>query len=55
MAATAQLEEQVLLAREMDVDPGRAHAGAGSDVPRTCGMKTLVREGIHGSVHQALG
>ena len=46
VADPAELEEQVLLAREVDVDAGWRQPRAGGDVARGGGVESLVGEGI---------
>ena len=55
VAAQAELEEQVLLAGEMDVDASGAQVCTSSDVARARRMEAFVSKGIHRSVHEALG
>jgi hypothetical protein len=52
--ALAELEQQILLAREVDIDAGWAHVGPSCDVAGARRVKPLVGKGIHGGIHQAL-
>ena len=51
----AQLEEQVLLGREVDVDPGGGQPGAPSDVAGRGRVEALGREGVGGGFHEPGG
>ena len=54
VSTLAELEQQILLAGEVEVDAGRAHAGPSGDVAGAGGVKSLVGKGIHCGIHQAL-
>jgi len=54
VSTLAELEQQILLAGEVDVDAGRAHAGPSGDVAGAGRVKPLVGKGIHCGIHQAL-
>ncbi len=54
MSTPAELEQQILLAGEVDVDAGWAHVGASGDVAGAGRVKPLVGKGIHGGIHEAL-
>jgi hypothetical protein len=54
VSTLAELEQQILLAGEVDIDAGRAHVGPSGDVAGAGGVKSLVGKGIHGGIHEAL-